>query len=164
MSEVYSIPSAIVHAAEAISHWIKENIEQPVLVGPDSESEQWVADVADSANAPFIVLEKVRHGDKEVEVSVPHIEAYQDHTPVLVDDIVSTARTMIETVRHLKRAGMKAPVCVGVHAIFAGNAYLELRNAGAAEIVTCNTIPHESNQIKLSQDLADRIIETMRHV
>jgi ribose-phosphate pyrophosphokinase len=150
LSEVYGIPSQVVHAADHISDWIKNNVEHPILIGPDSESEQWVSEVAKNAGAPFIVLEKIRHSDKDVEVSVPAVENYKNHTPVLVDDIISTARTMIETVQHLKRAGMIAPICIGVHAVFSGNAYQELRDSGTANIVTCNTIPHESNGIDIS--------------
>lgn len=36
--------------------------------------------------------------------------------PVLVDGIVSTARTIIAAARHLRAAGLAPPVCVGVHA------------------------------------------------
>ena len=91
------------------------------------------------------------------------MDEYKNHTPVLVDDIISTARTMIETVGHLKKAGMKAPVCIGVHAVFAGNAYQDLKKAGA-KVVTCNTIPHESNGIDLSSILAARVLASMNHV
>lgn len=160
LSEVYDIPSEVVHAANPISDWIKNNVINPILVGPDGESEQWVSEVAKNANAPFIVLTKIRHGDKDVEVSVPNVEKYKNHTPVLVDDIISSARTMIETVEHLKRAGMKAPVCIGVHAVFGGNAYQELINSGTANIVTCNTIEHESNQI----DISDLLVEGFNKV
>jgi ribose-phosphate pyrophosphokinase len=31
----------------------------------------------------------------------------KEHIPILVDDIISTGRTMIETITHLKNAGMK---------------------------------------------------------
>lgn len=154
LSEVYPIPCNVEHAANHISEWIKNNIENPVLVGPDSESEQWVSEVAKNAGAPFIVLEKIRHGDKDVEVSIPNVENYKNHTPVLVDDIISTARTMIETVAHLKKANMKAPYCIGVHPVFSGNAYQDLKNAGVAEIITCNTIAHESNRIDITDLLA----------
>lgn len=150
LTEVYDIPFKVMHAAVHISSWIKTNIIKPVLVGPDRESEQWVSEVAEKANAPFILLEKIRHGDKDVEVSIPHVENYKEHTPVIVDDIISTAQTMIETIGHLKKAGMKAPVCVGVHAVFAAGAYRELKDAGIADIITCNTIPHESNGIDVS--------------
>lgn len=157
LSEIYSIPSQVLHAADHISNWIQKNIENPVLVGPDSESEQWVSEVAKNANAPFIILEKNRKGDRDVEVSIPHLEQFKGCVPVLVDDIISTARTMIETVNHLKYAGMKPAVCIGVHAVFANNAYQELINSGASRIITCNTIEHPSNHIDLSNIIINAI-------
>lgn len=161
LSEIYTVPNKLIHAASHISKWISANIEKPVLIGPDSESEQWVSQVAKEAGVPFTVLEKIRHGDRDVEVSIPDVENYKEHTPVLVDDIISTARTMIETVYHLKKAGMRPPVCVGVHAVFAGSAYTDLKNSGVHQIATCNTIPHESNQIDLSDILAREIKQLM---
>lgn len=157
LEEIYSIPSKVLHAADTISAWIKDNVKNPLLIGPDEESEQWVADVASKADAPFTVLKKIRHGDKDVEVSVPDVEKYKNHTPVLVDDIISTARTMIETVDHLDDASMKLPICIGVHAVFAGDAYAELEKAGVEKIVTCNTITHDSNEIDISNILAEAI-------
>lgn len=151
MKEIYSIPCEVLHAAGVISDWIKNNIHNALLVGPDSESEQWVSEVAKNAGAPFIVLEKIRHGDKDVEVSIPQVETYKNHTPVLVDDIISTARTMTATVKHLLKAGMKAPVCIGVHAVFAQNAFEDLKNSGTSKVITCNTIKHNSNAIDISK-------------
>lgn len=150
LSEIYSIPTTVSHAAHHISAWIKHTIEKPILIGPDGESEQWVAEVAKNANAPYIILTKIRHGDSDVEVSIPNVNEYKEHVPVLVDDIISTGRTMIETIGHLKRAGMKPPICIGVHAVFANNAFEEIKKSGAKEIITCNTIPHESNRIDIS--------------
>ncbi len=154
LDEIYSIPSHVVHAATLVSAWIRQFVVAPLLVGPDSESEQWVAAVASASGAPYVVLQKIRRGDHEVEVSVPDVGRWHAHTPVLVDDIISTARTMIETVGHLRRAGLPPPICIGVHAIFAGDAYEALLAAGAARVVTCNTIAHASNAIDLSDLLA----------
>lgn len=151
MKEIYSIPCEVLHANGLISQWVKKNIPDALLIGPDSESEQWVSEVAKNAGVPFIVLQKIRHGDRNVDVSVPNIEKYKDCTPVLVDDIISTARTMIETVKHLKKAGMKPPVCIGIHPVFAENAYLALVNSGIGKVITCNTILHESNGIDISE-------------
>jgi ribose-phosphate pyrophosphokinase len=159
LDEIYSIPTTVVHAAPAISKWIMKNIEKPLVIGPDMESEQWVSQVAKDANAPFLVLEKVRRGDRDVEVSHPDIEKYKNHTPVLVDDIISTARTMMETVKHIVKAKMKAPVCIGVHAIFSGDAYEALEATGTERIVSCNTIIHKSNEIDLSEIMVKAINE-----
>lgn len=157
LSEIYSVPAVALHAAPLIAAWICERVEHPLLVGPDAESEQWVAAVARDAGAPHLVLQKIRRGDRNVEVSVPEIERWRGHTPILVDDIVSTARTMIETVGHLVRAGMRPSVCVAVHGIFVGKSYQELLRAGASRIITSNTIPHESNAIDVTELLAGAV-------
>jgi ribose-phosphate pyrophosphokinase len=159
LGAVYSIPDRVVHAAPSIAAWIAANVSQPLLVGPDGESEQWVAQVAAGADAPYVVLEKTRRGDRDVEVSIPQIDRYQHHTPVLVDDIVSTARTMIAAVGMLRRSDLAAPVCVGVHGLFADQAYAELQAAGAGRIVTCNTVPHVSNAIDLDAAIAAQVHE-----
>lgn len=154
LSQIYSVPSSVVHAADSVAEWVKANVREPLLIGPDEESAQWVSEVAKDADAPFVVLTKTRRGDREVEVSVPEVERWRSHTPVLVDDIVSTARTMIETTSHLRRAGIKAPVCVAVHAVFAQTAFEDLRAAGAGDIVSCDSIRHPSNRIPLAPSIA----------
>ena len=158
LNEIYTIPSEVLHAANHISEWIGCNVENPVIIGPDGESDQWVRDVARNTKAPFTVLQKERKGDRDVSVSVPHLEKYRDRTPVIVDDIISTAGTMIATVKHLEDLGMSAPICIGVHPVFAANAFQDLLNAGVERIVTCNTIPHISNDIDVS-DLFTAVLE-----
>lgn len=162
LGEIYRIPTHIVHAAPRLAAWVRTAVRRPLLIGPDSESVQWVSAVAEAAGAPFIVLQKTRHGDRDVTVSVPDLERWRDHTPVLIDDIVSTARTMIEAVSHLRRATFTGTVCVAVHGVFADGAYDALRNAGAEQVVTCNTIPHPSNAIDLSDDMAAAVVSVAR--
>lgn len=159
LSQVYSIPSRVAHAADGVASWVRLNVNQPLLIGPDEESAQLVRDVAQRAEVPFIILAKTRRGDRDVEVSVPEVDRWRSHTPVLVDDIVSTARTMIETVGHLRRIGLAAPVCVAVHAVFAQTAFEDLHAAGAADIVSCDTISHPSNRIALAPAIATQVRE-----
>lgn len=157
MHELYAIPAQALHAAPIVAAWVKAHIDKPILIGPDEESLQWVSEVAGLAEAPYLVLNKTRLGDREVQVTQPEMASYQQHTPVLVDDIISTARTMIETVQHLKQLTPQAPVCIGVHAVFAEGAYEALLQAGAAQVITCNTIPHVSNGIHVDALLAEAI-------
>ena len=155
LSEIFGIPAVAVHASPMIARWIRDTLKSPVLIGPDEESAQWVSAVADRAGAPYTILEKTRSGDTAVEVSVPLLEKWGNHTPVLVDDIISTARTMLETIRHLRAAGMRPPVCVAVHAVFSPGSFDALRQAGAEIIVTTNTIPHATNTIDVTAALAE---------
>ncbi len=159
MQEIYSIPCDVLHATTLISDYIKEHIPCALLIGPDSESEQWVSEIAKDAGVPFIILQKIRHGDTEVEVSIPEVENYKNYVPVIIDDIISTAHTMIETINHLKKTGMPPPVCIGVHAVFTEETFTDLLNSGAKEVITCNTIAHRSNSIDVSQ----MIIQTLKH-
>ena len=162
LDAVYTIPSVVAHAADAIGTWIRDEVPAPLVVGPDGESEQWAAAVANAAGAPHVVLRKERLGDTDVRLSVPDLTRWPGRTPVLIDDIVSTAGTMIAAVDHLKQAGLPLPVCVAVHAIFAGDAYEALRRAGARRIVSCDTVPHPSNAIFVGPLLAGAVAAAVR--
>jgi len=155
LADIFSTPAIAVHAASLLARWIAEHVDRPVLIGPDRESEQWVSEVAAGARAPFLVLEKQRSGDFDVRVSLPDLDRYRDRTPVLVDDIISTGRTMVGALQHLAARGAKPAVCAGVHAVFAPGALEALRAAGAERIVTANTIAHETNGIDVAPLLAD---------
>ena len=161
LAEVYSIPTTIARAAPAIARWIAAEVERPVLVGPDAESVQWVAAVAERCGAPFVVLEKTRRGDRDVSITAPDRAMLAGHTPVVIDDIVSTGRTMIEATRQLRAAGSAPPICVGIHAVFADALSHTLLDAGARRIVTCDTIAHATNQICIADPLAAAVRERL---
>ncbi len=154
LSELYRMPAAAAHAAPLLSAWIAREVPDPVVIGPAEERAPWASEVARAAGAPHTVRRKVRRGDRDAEVTPPDPALLQGRTPVLVDDIVSTARTMIETVGHLRAAGAAAPVCVAVHGVFAEGAHDALLAAGAARVVTTNSIPHVSNAIDVTALLA----------
>lgn len=152
LSQIYDIPTRVGHAASQIGTWIQSNTKSPLIIGPDQESEQWVREVALAANAPYVILEKKRSGDRDVAVHLPDVSEYRDHIPVLVDDIISTGSTLIRTVEQLISIGSKPPICIGIHGVFAGKAYQNLINAGASQIITCNTIAHHANRIDINAD------------
>ncbi|HLF66025.1 MAG TPA: ribose-phosphate diphosphokinase, partial [Gammaproteobacteria bacterium] len=157
LNEIYDIPTQVLHATESICAWIKQEVKAPLLIGPDAESAQWIERIAQQLQAPFLVLEKKRMGDRSVEISIPKIELFADKTPVLIDDIISTATTMIAAVKHIHALKIGPPICIGVHAIFADDAYQNLRRSGVKTIVTCNTIVHESNAIDVSAMIANAL-------
>jgi len=157
LDEIYTLQSTVLHANPEVANWIKSNIENPLVLGPDSESEQWAASVAEMIGCPYIILSKERIADKEVQISPPDAKQFNHLTPVLIDDIISTGRTMIKTAEALKLEGFKAPVCIGVHAVFSDDAYAEMKKAYISKIITCNTIPHETNMIDLTTLLLEEI-------
>ncbi|MDP3355393.1 MAG: ribose-phosphate diphosphokinase, partial [Polaromonas sp.] len=59
------------------------------------------------------------------------------------------------------RSGLAAPVCVAWHAVFAQTSFEDLHAAGAADIVSCDTISHPSNRIGLASAIASSVRELL---
>jgi len=154
LGEIYPIRTQAVAAAPLIARWLRSHVDRPLVIGPDQESEQWVAEVAKLTDAPWTVLSKIRLGDRDVQVTLADGGRWPDRTPVLLDDIISTGQTLVAATATLKQAGMAAPLCIGVHALFDGGALQRLQDAGVTRVVTCDTIPHASNAICLAPLLA----------
>ena len=161
LGDIYRIPTRVVHAAPLISEWIRGNVGNAHIIGPDSESEQWVSAVATDVGASYSVLEKTRLGDRDVEISANGLQNLGARTPVLVDDIISSGRTMLEAVRLIVAHGATTPICIAVHGLFADNADALLVQAGA-RVITSNSIPHGSNAIDVGEGIAASIRELVR--
>jgi ribose-phosphate pyrophosphokinase len=157
LDTIYSIPAIAASAVAPIAEWIARTVERPFLIGPDVESEQWVGEIARLAAASFTVFHKTRQGDRQVSIEGTKSPIPADATPVIIDDIASSARTMIEAVRLLKLNGVQAPLCIAVHALFAGDAFPKLLEAGPSAIVSTNTVAHQSNVIDVSAVIAEAI-------
>ena len=157
LDAIYSIPVVAVSAAEGLAAWIKANVEQPVLIGPDEESLQWVSRIAELAQASAMVLRKMRSGDYSVSIDPSGLESLGCGTPVLVDDIASSARTLIEAAGQIRATIGKPPVCAVVHAIFASDSYSRLLQAGVQRVVSTNSVSHPTNAVDISPALATGI-------
>jgi ribose-phosphate pyrophosphokinase len=162
LDELYTVPTRVVGAAPLLADWIEQHVPSPLLVGPDAESAQWVGAVAGRLGAPSVVLAKTRVNDREVRVSNADVDPWRDRTPVLVDDVISTGGTMVETVRSMVKAGLPGPVCVAVHGLFVGEAHGELIAAGCRRVVTCNTVPNPTAEIDATAALAEGVRDLMK--
>jgi ribose-phosphate pyrophosphokinase len=157
LDAIYSIRSHVVAAAPAIADWLRREVPQAILVGPDSESEQWVADVAGRVGVPYVVMTKERRGDRDVQVRLPQGVPHEGRTPVLVDDIISSGHTMAAAAHVLRGAGWGRPLCVGVHALMDAAALDMLHRAGIARVASCDTVPHPTNAIGVAALLAEGV-------
>lgn len=153
LDEIYSIRTQVVPAAPPIARWLRGHVASPWLIGPDEESAQWVAEVSRLADAPWSVLRKTRHGDRDVSVSLTGRE-WPGRVPVLLDDIISTGETMLAATSLLMSAGLGHPVCIGVHALFDGEVHRRLLQCGASRVLSCDTVAHPSNAIRMAPALA----------
>lgn len=170
LNEIYRIPAVALHATDVIGQYLKNEVKNPLIIGPDEESEQWATEVAAVAGCDVLVLRKTRSGDRDVAIHIPDVQQYADHQPVLVDDIISTGRTMLRTAEELVAQGLNKPLCIGVHAVFAEggpgvpSADEEMRAGPINGIVTCNCIPHPTNGIDVSQLLTPAVLSMLQQI
>lgn len=154
LESLYTIPCRALHAAPLLAGWIKAQVAAPLIVGPDIESQQWAADVAQRVGAPYVVLAKQRLGDREVRMELPDLTPHRGRRPVLIDDIAASGRTLVAAADALKRQGFLPPVCVVVHAVFGEDALARLE-AVAEQIVSTDSIEHPTNAIALAELFVD---------
>ncbi len=144
-------------ARDPIADFLREQAPGALLVGPDAESEQWVAAVARRAGLDWRVGEKTRRGDHEVSIRLKG--DFAGRSVVLVDDVASTGRTLEVAARRLYEAGAASVSAVVTHALFADDAEQRLRAAGVRALWSTDSIPHPSNVIALAPLLAAALQE-----
>lgn len=148
LSEIFSARTLVLHTAPTLAEWLNNNVKNPLIIGPDEESTQWLSEVATLANLPFIIATKKRLADTKVIIDLPDISDNQ-LTPVIIDDIISSGTTMCVLIECLLKKNFKPPICIGIHALFSQKNYQQIMNVGAKEIISCNTIIHPTNHIDI---------------
>ena len=157
LDEIYTVRTRVVAAAPAIADWLAREVPQPLLVGPDSESEQWVADVARRMGAPYVIMTKQRRGDRDVQVRMPPGAGNEGRVPVLLDDIGSSGHTLASAADVLRGAGWGRPLAIVVHALLDAAGMDLLHRSGVTRVVSCDSVPHPTNAIALAPLLAEGV-------
>ena len=149
-------PAINLTAAPVMAAFLMQQMDNPFLVGPDEESEQWVASIARDRDFEYCVAHKERFGDQQVHVSLPKAD-YRNRHIVLIDDIASSGRTLEEAALGLLRFEPASISVLVTHALFVGDAQERLRRAGVSHIWSTDAIPHSSNALHLDHLLAEAL-------
>jgi ribose-phosphate pyrophosphokinase len=152
LDEVFPCRAESIPAAAVLAPWLKE-AGQPLLVGPDEESEPLVRGLAERSGLDWCVGAKRRYGDSEVVVTLP-TRSRHSRSALLVDDIASSGATLAAAAEGLHAQGVERVEAAVVHALFAEGAVERLRAAGVERVVSTDTIPHATNQIDAAPCLA----------
>lgn len=158
LEEIYAIPTRALHAGKLFARWICANVQNPFLIGPDEESRQWVCEVAQDCGADFMVLRKERFGDRDVRITADHPDRLGDRTPVLLDDIVSSGKTMLQALQLVQSLSQRAPVVLALHGLFADGADRAILQTGA-RLVTTNSVPQATGLIDLAELMAPAVLD-----
>ena len=161
LGEIYSIATRVLHAGPVLAGWIRDNVATPVLIGPDEESRQWTEAVATRCGAPFAIFQKQRLGDRDVRTIPPQFLLPKGATPIVLDDIISSGTTMLETLRLLTPMTPQPPIAMAIHGVFAEHARAAIMGTGA-RLVTSNSVPGAGGVIDLSPLIAQSLKEMDR--
>ena len=160
LQEAVPVARAIVlTGAQTLADLIAQRRRQPLLVGPDSESEQWVAVAAARHGFEYAVCSKVRRGDRSVEVVLPPVPV-AGRAVVILDDVASTGHTVAAAARLLRAAGAASIDVAVTHALFAPDALPLIRQAGVGEVWSTDCIVHSTNAVSMAPLLA-KALETI---
>ncbi len=149
LKDIFTIQAKYTTANGLIAEYIKKNIFNPIIIGPDWESYQWAESIARTVVAPVTVLRKTRFSSRHVEVKMIVPVSIKDKTVVIVDDIISTGHTMIEAAKNARRQGAKTVIGIGVHGLFVEHA-LDKMMKYFDQIITTNCIEHKTNKIDVT--------------
>ena len=73
---------------------------------------------------------------------------------VLVDDIVSTGKTLVEAISRLKAQGVSRIDALTTHALLVEDALNKLRQAGLSELISTNTVPNQCARVSIAPLIA----------
>ena len=146
-------------ASSVIESMLRADTLDPatLVVGPDTESRLWVSDLADRLGLAHALGEKIRRGDRSVQIVFSDPARFLHRPVVLVDDIVSSGGTLFVCAEALASSGVSSIDAVVVHALFPPELLNEFGRAGIRSLRSTNSVPHPTNAIALDQILADAL-------
>lgn len=149
LEEAIPVRDAIVlSGAPLLADLIAGQRQDVLLIGPDEESLQWVAQAALRHGWAHGVCRKTRHGDRHVEIVLPDLPV-AGRAVVLMDDVASSGHTAAQAAQGLLHAGAASVDVAVTHALFAPGAVELLREAGVGAVWSTDAIAHPSNAVSI---------------
>jgi ribose-phosphate pyrophosphokinase len=130
-----------------------------LVIGPDSEAEQWAKIAAERMRTDYDVFEKKRFGDAQVEIR-PRRSNAKGRDVLIVDDIISTGGTIVEAVRILQSQGAHRIQVACTHPILAQGALEKINGTGVKDVVGTDTVPSPISLVTVAPLIAEQLKKT----
>ncbi|MEA2036196.1 MAG: ribose-phosphate diphosphokinase [Nanoarchaeota archaeon] len=157
LKHIFKIKSHKLTANILIENYIKKNIKNPVIIGPDWESYKWAQRIAEKIGCDFAIMEKERYSARKVKVTLNKEIDIKKKNLIFIDDMISTGHTLLEAIKAMKKLGAKKVTCFAAHGILVEDALNKLKKAGA-KVITSNTIPNSSAKIDVTSLIAKHLM------
>jgi ribose-phosphate pyrophosphokinase len=154
--DLFNIPAHNLSAMPAIANYVKNNVEDPVIVAPDKGALGFAQEVASILNCESDYLEKVRLSPEKVETKPKNLDV-EGRDAVIIDDIISTGGTIVNACSILKEHQASRIVVSCVHPVLVGDALLKIFAAGADDVVGSDTLKSEVSNVSVASLVADAL-------
>ena len=164
----FDVPVDNIYAAPVLNSELwRQQPENLLVVSPDVGGVLRARAMAKQLGADLAIIDKRR--PKANEAKVMHIiGAVDNHTCVLMDDMVDTANTLCEAASALKDAGARQVSACCTHPVLSGSAVERVMASELDEIVVTNSIPlndEARNCEKIRQiSIAELLAEAIRRI
>ncbi|MEX2028545.1 MAG: ribose-phosphate diphosphokinase [Candidatus Curtissbacteria bacterium] len=149
----FNVPVIYLSALDVLAARIKkEKLTNPIVVSPDVGGVKRARNFAAILDMPLVVIEKRREvaARDTIEILSMSGEVAGD-TAIIIDDIISTGSTIIESAKALKEKGVKKVIVCATHAVFAGNAIENLEKSQIDKVFVTDTIAGGIKSEKIEQ-------------
>ncbi|MDD5760567.1 MAG: ribose-phosphate diphosphokinase [Candidatus Pacebacteria bacterium] len=161
--DLFKIPAYNVFLFEEMAEKFKEfSPSNTIVIGPDREAEAFVDNFCRNFPASKLIFEK--HRNKETgKVNFIYPENTGDilkgKEVIIVDDIVSTGGTILETAKIIKQFQIKTINFAFVHSIFGDEVIDRLAIIGPKKIIFTNTLENLHYAVDIIKPLARYFLE-----
>ncbi|MFH1290493.1 MAG: ribose-phosphate diphosphokinase [Nanoarchaeota archaeon] len=136
-----------------IAAYIKKNFKSDfTIVGPDEESKQWAQGVASKLGKKAIILKKKRFSWHKVKIQEKNL----GKNVIIIDDIIGTGHTILETIKVAKHHRAKKITVIGIHGVLVDSG-MEKKITKQAKLLTTNTIKNKYAKIDVSPVIAEAL-------
>ena len=137
----FNIPVDHLYAAPVMLDFIRSNWGTDIVfVSPDAGGVERARAFAKRLNATLAIIDKRRAAPNVSEV-MNIIGGVEGKSAVLLDDMVDTAGTMVQSAEALARKGAKRVFACATHAVLSGPAIERLEKSVIEQLVVTNSIP-----------------------
>lgn len=147
----FNVPVIYLSALEVLADRIKkEKTPNPIIVSPDVGGVKRARNFANLLNYPLVVIEKRRDVDRRDKIEVLSMSGeIKGDTAIIIDDVISTGSTIIESANALKAKGVKKIIVCATHGVLAGNAIDNLEKSSVDKVFVTDSIERKINSSKV---------------
>ncbi len=137
----FDIPVDHLQAAPLLSDYVSGlRLVDPVVVSPDAGGVGRANSFRERIGGGLAIIAKQRPEPDVAEV-LEMVGEVEGKTAIIVDDMISTGKTLVEAAHTLVERGARSVYACATHGVFAADAFDIMENSPIVETIVTNTIP-----------------------